>query len=433
MTRPAHRIAVRVLIALGALLTVLAILAVWVERQALDTDEWVETSSELIADEEIQLALRDYLVDELFASVDVQAEVEQRLPPEAQALAAPATGALQQFAGEVAERALDSPRLQGAWAQANETAHELLLDLVEGDGELVDAAGGVVTLDLEALVAELATRLGISEEVAGRLPADVAQLEIIEAEQLETAQSAARAIRGLAIIFSLLAFGSFALAIFLARDRRPLVVLGSGLALIAAGIAVFALREILGDAVVDELVRTEGARPAAESAWSISTSLLTSIATTVIVFGALFVAGSWLGSPTRSGSEARRALAPTLRDRPGLLYGLLGAAALVYFLLAPTHGLRAFLTVVVLALFAAVGVAALRRQVAAEHPEGGGVEALREWARGMRPAGEPAEAPARGGEEARLERLERLASLHERGLLSDEELAREKARVLGSK
>jgi hypothetical protein len=28
--------------------------------------------------------------------------------------------------------------------------------------------------------------------------------------------------------------------------------------------------------------------------------------------------------------------------------------------------------------------------------------------------------------------LERLASLHERGLLSDEELAREKARVLGS-
>jgi hypothetical protein len=45
------------------------------------------------------------------------------------------------------------------------------------------------------------------------------------------------------------------------------------------------------------------------------------------------------------------------------------------------------------------------------------------------PHGEPAEADARGGEETRLERLERLASLHERGLLSDEELAREKARA----
>jgi hypothetical protein len=128
----------------------------------------------------------------------------------------------------------------------------------------------------------------------------------------------------------------------------------------------------------------------------------------------------------------KEGLAPTLRDRPGLLYGLVGAAALVYFLLAPTHGLRAFLTIVVLALFAAAGGAALRRQVATEHPEGGGVEALREWARGVRPTGEPAETPARGREETRLERLERLASLHKRGLLSDEELAQEKARVLGS-
>jgi hypothetical protein len=36
------------------------------------------------------------------------------------------------------------------------------------------------------------------------------------------------------------------------------------------------------------------------------------------------------------------------------------------------------------------------------------------------------------GEEARLKRLERLAALHEKGVLSDEELASEKARVLGS-
>ena len=34
-------------------------------------------------------------------------------------------------------------------------------------------------------------------------------------------------------------------------------------------------------------------------------------------------------------------------------------------------------------------------------------------------------------EDARLQRLERLAALHERGVLTDEEFAAEKARVLG--
>jgi len=42
-----------------------------------------------------------------------------------------------------------------------------------------------------------------------------------------------------------------------------------------------------------------------------------------------------------------------------------------------------------------------------------------------------AEAPTVTTEDTRLERLERLAALHEKGVLSDEELAAEKARVLG--
>jgi Short C-terminal domain len=45
--------------------------------------------------------------------------------------------------------------------------------------------------------------------------------------------------------------------------------------------------------------------------------------------------------------------------------------------------------------------------------------------------------PSPGGqpvadEDARLERLERLAKLHEQGVLSDEEFALEKSRVLGN-
>ncbi|HZA89529.1 MAG TPA: hypothetical protein VE401_04790, partial [Solirubrobacterales bacterium] len=60
-TKPPNRIAVRLLIGLGTVLAALAILAVWAERQALDTEEWVKTSSKLLEDEEIQVALSDFV------------------------------------------------------------------------------------------------------------------------------------------------------------------------------------------------------------------------------------------------------------------------------------------------------------------------------------------------------------------------------------
>lgn len=430
LAKAPHRFLVRALIALGTVLTVLAVFAVWTERQALDTDEWVNTSSRLLEDEPIRAALTQYLTDELFSTVDVQAELENRLPEQVAPLAGPVSGALRQLATDAAARALESAQVQNAWAEANRAAHQLLINLVEGDGELVTAQGGVVTLQLRPLVAELAGRLGISADVASKLPEDVASLEIIKSDQVEAAQKIAKAIHGLAVILSLLALGSFALAIYLSRGRRQLTVLWSGVGLIVAGVAVLVLREAAGDAIVNALA-TVTANEAAADTWSISTSLMVSIARTVIVFGALFVLASWLASPSSSGSAVRRVLAPTLRDHPLLVYGLLVAAALVYFALAPTHGLRAALTILVLVALAAFGLAALRRQAAAEFPDAraGDTRArLRAWTSGL---GHRAPAPAAADEdELRLERLERLKRLHDDGTLTDEEFAAEKTRIL---
>jgi hypothetical protein len=430
--KPRHRILVGSLIALGAILTVLAIFAVWAERQVLNTEEWVETSSELLEDAEIQAALNSFLVEELFANIDLQAELEARLPPVAQPVAGPLAGVLRQAAGDVAARALAAPRVQEAWAKANRVAHESLVNLVEGGGELADATGGAVTLDMQAIVTELASRLGISADVAAKLPDDVAQLEILRTDQIGAAQTVGSVIRGLALVFSLVALGSLALAIYLAAGRRRSALFWAGLALIVAGVVVYALRNIAGDAIVDALVKQVTAEPAAEATWSISTSLLTSIATTVIVYGALFVIASWLASPRPSATMARRALAPTLRRHPGWVYGVVVAAALIYFGLAPTHGLRALLTLCVLAALAIAGVASLRSQVEEEFPDaqpGAARLAVRDWVRGLR-SGAPAEAATGTGEEARLAQLEQLSRLREQGVLSDEELAAEKARIL---
>jgi hypothetical protein len=175
---------------------------------------------------------------------------------------------------------------------------------------------------------------------------------------------------------------------------------------------------------------------AANHTWSIGTSLMTSIATTVIVYGFLFVIASWLASPTASARATRQALAPTLRERPVLVYGLLVTAALIYLALAPSLGVRVLLTLALLAGIAAVGLEALRRQTAEEFPDaraGDAAARLRTWAGGLgaRRAA-PAPDAAEAAEERRLERLERLGRLREQGVLSDEEFAAEKARALGN-
>jgi hypothetical protein len=365
--KPKNRIAVRVLIGLGTLLTILAIFSIWAERQALDTTEWGNTSTKLLDDKDVQVALSAYLTNELFNNVDVQAQIAARLPPRTAALAGPITGALHQAATTAAEHALALPQVQEAWKAANIAAHHELLDVINDKGQFTSTGGGDVVLELKPLVTELTSQLGISADVADKLPPDVASLTILHSDSIQTAQTVAKLIKGLAVVLTILALACFALAIYLS-DRRPGTIVWCGIALIFAGIVVFALRHVAGKAVVDALVVNDSATAAGNSVWSIGTSLMTSIATTVIAYGVLFVIAGWLASATASARWARKQLAPVLRNHGALVYGLLVAAALIYFAFAPTHGLRAVLTLLILAGLAAVGINALRKQTDAEFP-----------------------------------------------------------------
>jgi uncharacterized membrane protein len=71
-SKRAHRVVVPILLALASVALFTGAFAVWVNRQALNTDNWKTTSSELLADEQIQAALAPYLVDQLFTNVDVE-------------------------------------------------------------------------------------------------------------------------------------------------------------------------------------------------------------------------------------------------------------------------------------------------------------------------------------------------------------------------
>jgi Short C-terminal domain len=471
-----RRRTVRALVILGSVLAFLSVFAIWTERQALDTDDWVDTSGRLLHNKTIRTALSDYLVEQLYENVDVRKELEDVFPDDAKDLAGPAAGGLRQVAGQGAEKALETSTAQQLWEEANRTAHEQLLAVLENKKEAVETDEGNVRLNLGLLLTNLADQVGIGEDLAEKLPPDAAQIQILESDQLKTAQNIAVAVKGLALVLSLLTFAAFAGAIYLSRDGRWVTVLLSGVGLIAAAFAVIVARHIAGGIVVDNLVRNENVKPAGEAAWSIGTSLMTSIATTVIIIGVLFVAAGWLASPTPGARKTRRYIAPTLHLHVAYVYTGLAILVCLYFLSGPSQGLRAFLTTLIVAAMAAFGIRELRKQTEEEFPGAtyGDVfgrtrdkvvnavkdanisERVGEQASKLRlperrgrderetPAAGPGsptsahEAPTAAMpsappdvEDARLQRLEKLGELRDKGILTEEEFAAEKSRLLG--
>jgi uncharacterized membrane protein YeaQ/YmgE (transglycosylase-associated protein family) len=440
---------VKALVALGSLLAFLSVFAIWVERQALNTDDWVETSDRLIQDETIRTAVGDYLVDQLYANVDVEQELKSILPGDTKELAGPVSGGLRQVAGDGADEVLKTSTAQSLWEDANRTAHEELVAVLEEKEGAVATEEGTVTLKLGTLVTNLADQVGIGADLAERLPEDAGEVTILRSDQLDTAQNIVVAIKGLALILSILTLLAFGLAVYLSREGRWVTVLFCGVGLIAAGFAVIVARQVAGGIVVDQLVTEDSIKPAAEQAWSISTSLMTSIATTVIVFGVLAVIAGWLASPVSSARTTRGAIAPVLRDHVAYVYAGLAVVIGIWFLSAPTQNLRSFLTALIVAAMIALGIHELRKQSGEEFPDAelddvfgrtkervvGAVKGanLGERASKLRlpEMRRPGDGAPANEDDARLERLERLAALHEKGVLDDKELAAEKARVLG--
>jgi hypothetical protein len=409
----------------------------------LDTDEWVDTSGKLLEDRVISDALATYAVDQLYANVDVNALVKKRLPRDLQQLSAPAAAGLRQLATRAGQQALQSPRIQQAWKNANRIAHTQLVSILKGKNEVVSSQRGRVVLNLRPLVLQLADRIGVKKQLNEKLPPDVGQLEVADSQQLDTAQTVTKLIQGLAWLFSLGSLALFGVAIWLARGRRWIAILGYGLGLIAAGLAAIAVRSAAKGLVVDSLAQTESARAPAEHAWDISTALLHSIASSVIIYGVLFVIGAFLASPANAAVSIRQALAPTLRDRQGLVWSVFAAVALLALIVWPPDGTRQLALTLLLIALAGVGLEALHRKTEREFPgakRGDWMAAMRERARrASAEAGRRIGSAVRGltdedrhPDDAKLDRLARLGELKEKGVLTATEFREEKKKVLAA-
>jgi hypothetical protein len=367
--KPGHPRLVAALLVLATLLTVVGIFSAWINRQALNTDNWVNTSTKLLQNEDVQEQLSIYLSDQLIANVNLEEELQKALPPKLAPLAAPAAGALEQLAPQAAEKALERPKVQELWASANRAAHEALLKVIDGGGAAVSTSGGEVTLNLGTLLGQISEKLGVGGKIAEKLPPEAGQITVLKSSQLSTAQSIAKLIRRLPIVLGLLMILLYGSAIYFAGPRRREALRSVGICLFIAGALTLVLRGFVGNEVVDALAKSESVKPAAEAVWSIGTSLLVTVATSVIVFGILLFVAAWLVGPTRSAARLRREAAPYVEEHRGGAYTVAGLVFLALIAWAPIHAFSTALGIVLFAVLFALGTELICRQIVRESSE----------------------------------------------------------------
>jgi Short C-terminal domain len=426
-----HRKTVAVLLVAATVLTFIAIFSFWVNRQAMNTDNWVDTSGELLEHEEVQAQLSSFLVAQLYANVDVEAELKKALPPQAAALAGPAAGGLRQLAQQVSERALTTAAVQTIWSEANRAAHEQFLKVIDGGGDIVSTSEGEVTLQLRNVVTAVGEQAGVPADLIAKLPEGAGELKVLDSEQLSTSQKVAKAIRKLPIVLTALLILLYGGAIYLAKGRRREALRGSGFGFIVAGVLALLLRELAGGHVTEALAKTAAVEPAAEATWDVGTSLLVTVATSAIAFGLLVVIGTWLAGKTSPAVALRRGAAPYFREQQAAAYGVAAAIWLALIAWAPIAAFRKPFGILLFAALFALGTEVLRRQTIGEFPDEP-LQPLTARLQGVLGRADE-QAPPRGGgaPEPQLERLERLSALRREGALTDEEFEAQKRQLLG--
>ncbi len=210
----------RVLVLLGVILAVASVVAGYVRYQALDTPTVANTANELIADDEIRNQVAATLVEQLFANVDAQAELEARLPPDQKPspsrsprrCASSQTGRLSGCSPDRGSKPCGRPRSSELTSS--------LFGCSTTISRAISTEDGAVVLDLQPLVIQLGDQVAVFGSLAQNLPEDAGRVEVLQADQLQTAQDLTQLLKQLALFLWLVPLALFAISLWLAHGRR---------------------------------------------------------------------------------------------------------------------------------------------------------------------------------------------------------------------
>jgi len=359
-----------VLILIGVLLVAMSISALWLNRTMMDEERFVGTFAPLAQNVAIQDWVAKSSTDAIFANVDIEGYVKQALeplPPQAAMLAAPITGAVQNFITEAATKIVRSPQFPVVWEKTLRLTHKAFIAAVSDKSTgVITKQGGVVTLDVTLLVDEIKQALvdkGLGFVQNINLPISTSQVTLVDSQTLADFALAVQALNAMALVLPFLALALLSGGVAVAANRRKAVLwMGVGiLTLTIIPVQALYLGQIPFTQAMLELANMPSA--AATAAYDIIFVNLIRANQLASVIGLVFVIGAIFAGPSAWATALRNGLRHGLTNiGPDWDFGVVGEwihkhesgmrttgiiAAVIMLLLVPTKSMSTIIWLVV--------------------------------------------------------------------------------------
>jgi hypothetical protein len=253
----------------------LTTLAVWVHQVALNTDRFTSLVTDVVADPTVTDPIASRISVQVVDALEVQRRLEDRLPDAIKPMAGALTTAITERIDARLKVALQNPRLQSALLGTLSFTHAQVVRFLRGESQALTIVDGYVTLDVFPVVAAaldelrseglipadiqlpdlnspeapgvVAQRLGTALGVT--LPPDFGTIQLMPAARLATAQTVVRVFDLVVILLIVLSVLLVALTLWLASNRRQMLIyLGIGV------IVAFLLARLATNAATNAII-----------------------------------------------------------------------------------------------------------------------------------------------------------------------------------
>ncbi len=212
------------------------------------------------------------MADALYANVDVSQLLEEKLPENLQGLAGPIAGLSQEYAARAADELLARPQVaERCSSRRRRSRRSSSSPCSTATRSCSRRRTATSSSTCGRSCCGSATASTSSRTSPTRSPRTPAQITIVASDDLDMAQKVVHWLELVANWIWILALASWVAAFLLVKGRRRQELRAIGIGLAVAGVAVLVVRSLAGGYFVDNVVKTDSVRPAAEEAWRIIT------------------------------------------------------------------------------------------------------------------------------------------------------------------
>jgi hypothetical protein len=275
-----RRILSGIALVLACILIVVSTVAIWTHQVALNTGRFNNLITGVVGEPAVTDPIAARISTQVVDALGVQARLEARLPEALRPLAGTLTVAIRDRINERLEVALQNPRIQEALVGALSFTHEQVVRLLRGESDVVAIVDGYLTIDVfpvvgaaltelqdmglipagvqlpdltapdapEVLAERLETTLGVT------LPPGFGTIQLMPAQRLDAARTLVRVFDVVVLLLVALTLFLVTVALWLARDRRRMLIylgVGTFIAFLVARLAIRSVEDAILGGIAD--------------------------------------------------------------------------------------------------------------------------------------------------------------------------------------